>query len=86
LSAKKRIRQNAVRRSRNRARKRLLKIDVRTFTEAVSEGDSAKAADALKVAAKRISQVAAKGTIHKNAASRRISRMQRKLNALADTG
>ena len=36
---------------------------------------------ALKTAIKRISKVAGKGTLHKNTASRKISRLQRKVNA-----
>ncbi len=83
LSAKKRIRQNVSRRARNRARKRLVKDNVRTFTEAVTDRDADKAASALKAAIKRIDQVAAKGTIHKNTASRKIAKLQRKFNALA---
>ncbi|HPD28527.1 MAG TPA: 30S ribosomal protein S20 [Phycisphaerae bacterium] len=83
LSAKKRIRQNAKRRARNRGRKRALKVDVREFEAALAGGDKAKAAEALKAAVKSISKTAAKGTLHKNAASRRISRLQKKYNALA---
>ena len=82
ISAKKRIRQNARRRARNRANKRLIKAQVRAFDEAVTGQDTARAAETLKTAVKRIQQVAAKGTIHKSAASRKISRLQRRLNAL----
>jgi small subunit ribosomal protein S20 len=83
LSAKKRIRQNIKRRARNRGQKRVVKEDVKTFEAALASGDKTKAAETFKVAVKRISRTAAKGTIHKNAASRKISRLQRKLNALA---
>jgi len=82
LSAKKRIRQNVRRRARNRARKQDMKKDVRTFRDALAKGDPAQAAETLRKAIKRIDQVAAKKAIHKNAASRRKSRLQRKLNAL----
>ena len=83
LSAKKRIRQNVKRRARNRARKEQIKLSVRAFTEALSGGDTDKAAEALRAAVKTIDRVAAKGTIHKNAASRKKARLQRQLNALA---
>ncbi len=83
LSAKKRIRQNATHRARNRARKNLLRLKVRSFQEAVVARDPATAAQALKAVIRQIDQVAAKGTLHKNTASRRKSRLQRRLNALA---
>ena len=83
LSAKKRIRQNRRCRARNRARKRLVKTEVRAFDDALTTGDAAKASETLRTVIKRIDQVAAKGTIHKNAAGRKKSRLQRKLNAVA---
>ena len=83
LSAKKRMRQNASRRARNRGFKRVIKEDVRAFEDAVAGGDKAKAADLLKATVKRISRTATRSAIHKNTASRKISRLQRKLNAMA---
>ena len=83
LSAKKRIRQNARHRARNRGRKRVIKEDVRAFEAELAGGDKAKAAETLKAAIKQISRTAATGTLHKNAASRKISRLQRRFNALA---
>jgi small subunit ribosomal protein S20 len=83
LSAKKRIRQNARRRARNRGRKRVIKEDVRAFESALAAQDKTKAAETLKTAIKCICQTAARGTLHRNAASRKISRLQKKYNALA---
>ncbi len=83
LSAKKRIRQNAKHRAINRARKKDIRVVVRTFDETLKSGDSAKASEALRAVIKEIDQVAAKGTIHKNTASRRKSRLQKRLNAAA---
>lgn len=83
LSAKKRIRQNATHRARNRARKNLLRLKVRSFQEAVVARDPATAAETLKAVIRQIDRVAAKGTLHKNTASRRKSRLQRRFNALA---
>ena len=77
---KKRIRQNIKRRGRNRWRKRQVKVAVRDFDEALRAGDAAKAAEQLKVVYKRLDMVAAKGTIHKNAAARKKSRLTRRLN------
>ena len=81
LSAKKRVRQTIKRRARNRYRKEQLKETVKAFTTAVSTGALDKAATALNEVAKRLDKVAAKGTIHKNQASRKRSRLARRLNA-----
>ena len=80
LSAKKRIRQNEVRRMRNRTRKSNVKTHVRKFTDAVHEGDLDQARETLRVVGKLLDQTAAKGTIHRNAASRKKSRLARRLN------
>lgn len=85
LSARKRIRQNATRRARNRARKAQLKSTIRSFTETLSTGDTGKTAEALRTAIKKVDQTAAKGAIHRNTASRKKSQLQRKLNALKAT-
>jgi small subunit ribosomal protein S20 len=81
LSAKKRIRQSVKRRARNRARKELIKGQVKTYLALLGGGDFAKAETELRKVTKRLDQVAAKGTIHKNAASRKRSRLARRLNA-----
>ena len=82
LSAKKRMRQNLKSRALNKARKGQVKAQVRAFADALASGDKAKATEAARAAIKKVDQVAAKGTIHKNTASRRKSRLQKKLNAI----
>ena len=79
-SAKKRIRQNAKCRARNRWRKAKVKEAVRGFEEALQAGNVQQAAEELKAVYKKLDQVAAKGTIHKNAASRKKARLTRRLN------
>jgi len=81
LSAKKRIRQNAKQRARNRRRKGLIKEAVRKFQESLREGNTEQAAEQLKLCYKRLDMVAAKGTIHKNAAARRKARLAKALDA-----
>ncbi len=81
LSAKKRIRQSLKRRARNRARKESVKQQMKTVLSAITAGDLNKAETEFRTATKRLDQVAAKGTIHKNTAARRRSRLARKLNA-----
>ena len=78
LSAKKRIRQNAKRRLRNRALKSSMKTQIKKFQEAtrnVSDVDQVE--KELRMAQKKIDQAIAKGTIHKNTASRKKSQLAR---------
>ena len=82
LSAKKRIRQNLKRRARNRWRKTQIKDAVKAYAEALHKGDRTEAAERLRVVYKKLDQVAAKGTIHKNAAARRKSRLAKRLQQL----
>ena len=86
LSAKKRVRQNIKRRARNRHRKEVIKDSVKGFTAALSGGDFKKASAALNDAVKRLDKVAAKGTIHKNTAARKRSRLTKRLNAAQKGG
>ena len=86
ISAKKRVRQNARRRARNRARKEVLKDVIKSFTAAVTGGDVAKAETEFRSATRRIDKVAAKGTIHKNTAARKRSRLAKRLNVLKAGG
>ena len=81
LSAKKRVRQNLKRRARNRARKELIKDQVKSFTSALTGGDFAKAEAELRKTTQKLDRVAGKGTIHKNTAARKRSRLTRQLNA-----
>ena len=83
LSAKKRIRQNIKRRSRNRWRKGMVKDAIKAFEGAMASGDRNAAAEQLRTCYKRLDQVAAKGAIHKNAAARRKARLARRLSAIA---
>jgi len=82
LSAKKRIRQSEKRRARNRARKELLKNEVKAFNTLVTAGTFDKAEEQLKKVVQRLDRTAAKNAIHKNTAARRRSRMTKRLNAV----
>jgi small subunit ribosomal protein S20 len=77
LSAKKRIRQNVKRRARNMHWKSTLRTSVKGLRAALSEGDAAKAAELLPATVALINKVASKGVIHKNTASRYVSRLSR---------
>ena len=85
LSAKKRIRQNVKHRARNRARKDSVKQQVKTLLGAIASGDVDKAQAEFRKTSRWLDKVAAKGTIHKNQASRKRSRLARRLNAARKT-
>jgi len=82
LSAKKKVRQNAKRRVRNRARKSMVKTQIKHFETALTEGDPEKASEQFKLLVKRIDKVAATSTIHKNTAARMKSRFAKRLDSL----
>jgi small subunit ribosomal protein S20 len=86
LSAKKRVRQNIKARARNRARKELVKNQLKSFNAAVTTGDLNKAETELRAVASRLDKVAAKGSLHKNTAARKRSRLAKRLNTLRKTG
>lgn len=73
--AKKRVKQNERNRVRNRARKNALKTETRKLTDAVAAGNLDEAKSTLVTVTKTIDQVAAKGTLHKNTAARKKSRL-----------
>ncbi|HIJ66999.1 MAG TPA: 30S ribosomal protein S20 [Planctomycetes bacterium] len=82
LSAKKRVKQNAKRKVRNRARKSMVKTQIKHFEGALTEGDVEKASEQYKQLVKRIDKVASTSTLHKNTAARMKSRFARRLNSL----
>jgi small subunit ribosomal protein S20 len=83
ISSKKRVRQNVTRRAINRWRRDQVKQAVKGFEEALAGGDKAKAAEQLKTVYHVVDKVAAKGTMHKNTASRKKSRLAVRLAKLA---
>ena len=82
LSAKKRVRQNAKRRTINRARKTGVKADLKGINTAITAGDKKSAAEQLKGVIKNLDKTAARKTIHKNRAARLKSRLAKKINKL----
>ncbi len=83
LSARKRVRQTAKRRERNRDRKREIRLELKKLTAAIAGGDKAAAAAELKKAQQTLDRIATRGTIHPNTAARRKSKLAKKINALA---
>ena len=81
-SAKKRIKVIDRRTARNIRVKKHVKEAEKAFLAAIAAGDVEGAEKAFKLAEKKLMQGAAKGTYHKNTASRTVSRLEKKLNAL----
>ena len=79
-SAKKRIRVIDKKTARNRRVRNHLKAILKAFDAALAAGDLDAAKTQLTLAEKKLMQAAAKGTIHKNAASRKVSRLTQRFN------
>ena len=81
-SALKRSRQSEKHRERNTAVKSRIKTGVKTVLEAVEGKDPEAAKATLAKAIPAIAKAAGKGAFHKKTASRKISRLTKKVNAL----
>jgi small subunit ribosomal protein S20 len=82
LSAKKRVKQNAKRRTINRARKSQVKTQVKRFDAAVESGDVEAASEQYRLIVQKLDKTAATSTMHKRTAARQKSRLAKKLNSL----
>ena len=81
-SAEKRNRQNQLQRLRNRSNKSKMKGVVKKVLEALEQKSGDQAQEALKAAIPVIEKTAVKGSIHKKNASRKVSRLTKRVNAL----
>jgi len=81
-SAMKRDRQSKVRRMRNRTNKSIMKTAVGVVEQAIEAGSEEQARAALQKAASVIQKTASKGTIHKKTASRKVSRLTKRVNQM----
>ena len=82
-SALKRHRQSEKGRLRNQAVKTRLRHLVRAVRTAVASRDTAAAAQTLARASRELDKAVTKGVLHRNSASRKISRLARAVSALA---
>lgn len=82
-SAKKATRKIARRSEINRSRRSRMRTFVRKVEEAIASGDPQAAAAALRQAEPIVMRAAQKGIVHKNAASRKVSRLAHRVHALA---
>ena len=80
-SEKKRILVINKKTARNRRVKEHIKAVLKEFDAAMAAGDMDQAAEKLTLAEKKLMQGAAKGSIEKHAASRKVSRLTKRFNA-----
>jgi len=67
----------------NRARKSRVHTAVRKVEEAIASGDKKAAAAALKAAQPEMMRAATKGTVKKNTASRKVSRLAARVKKIS---
>lgn len=79
-SAKKRVKVNEVKAAQNRAKKSELKTALKKAAVAI-ETNAPEKQEAVQAAIKKVDQACAKGLLHKNTASRKKSKLAKKLNS-----
>ncbi len=81
--AKKRIRRNARRTEVNGARVSRIRTFIKKVESALESGDKAEAVAALAAAQPELARGVSKGVLHKNMASRKFSRLNKRVTALS---
>lgn len=82
-SAKKRIQVSERNRLKNKSKKTEIRTYIKKFDEAIEANEVTEAKDLLKVIDKKLKKAALSSAVSKNSASRKISQLQKKLNAVA---
>lgn len=82
-SAKKAVRKIERRTAINKSRRSQMRTYVRKVEEAIAAGDPTAATTALRAAEPLVMRAAQNGIVHKNTASRKVSRLTRRVKALA---
>ena len=82
-SAKKRIRRNARRAVINKSRLSAIRTAVKGIEIALAAGDNAAAQAAFKKAMPAMARGATKGVMHKRTVSRKLSRLSKRVKAVA---
>ncbi|WP_048645334.1 30S ribosomal protein S20 [Nitratireductor soli] len=81
-SAKKAVRKIASRTAVNKSRRSRVRNFVRKVEEALASGDKAAAETAFKAAQPELMRAATKGVLHRNTASRKVSRLAQRVKSL----
>ena len=79
-SAKKRISVLEKKTAQNRRVKEHIKAVLKNFDKALAAGDMETAQEKLRLAEKKLMKAASKNVMHKKAASRKVSRLNKKFN------
>lgn len=82
-SAKKAARKIEARTEVNKSRRSRVRTFLRKFEDAVASGDQAAAALAFKAVEPEVMRAASKGVLHKNTASRKVSRLSARLKGMS---
>ncbi|MCK6456470.1 MAG: 30S ribosomal protein S20 [Phycisphaerae bacterium] len=82
LSSLKRVRQNERRRIRNLERRSALKSQIRKARDTIAKGGTDAAQKVFRLTAAALDKAAAAGVIHRKAASRKKSRLAKRVNTL----
>ena len=82
-SAKKRIRRNAHRAEINKSRISRVRTFIKKVEKAIATGDGVNAKEALRVAQPEIMRGVTKGVLHKNTASRKMSRLAQRIKLMS---
>ena len=78
----KRARQSERRQDMNKMRKSRIRTYIRKVEEAIASGNKDTAASTLRTAESELMRAAGKGVVHFNTASRKVSRLSARVNAL----
>jgi len=81
-SAKKATRKIARRTNVNRSRISRVRTYLRAVEEAISRGDKEAATEALRAAQPELMRAASKGAVHRNSASRKMSRLSARVKSI----
>ena len=81
-SSKKMVRKIERRTARNRDQKSKMRSFIRRVDEAIASGDKAAAETALQNAQPLIARAGRKGLMHKKTASRKVSRLAKRVSAI----
>jgi small subunit ribosomal protein S20 len=82
-SARKRIRQTAVRTERNAARKSRMRTFLKKVETAIAAGNKTQAQEAFQAAQPEVQRARIKGVIHLNTVARKLSRLSARIKAMA---
>lgn len=82
-SAKKAVRVMAHKTEVNKARRTMVRTKLRAVEDAITTGDKDAAQTAVKAAEPAMMRAVSKGVFHKNTASRKISRLNKRVKAMS---